>query len=101
MPDPEKYRYIHRMFRKIFQDYSPDVTPKSIDEAVIDLTHTLSLFKGGVTDIGNEIKKRFRERNWRVDAMLNRRVDQPLPGKTRRLPAQTGWPGHHRPHQRP
>jgi DNA polymerase IV len=37
------------------------VTPKSIDEAVIDLTYTLSLFKGGVTDIGNEIKKRFRE----------------------------------------
>jgi DNA polymerase IV len=61
MPDPEKYRYVHRMFRKIFQDYSPDVTPKSIDEAVIDLTHTLELFKGGVTGIGNEIKKRFRE----------------------------------------
>ena len=61
MPDPEKYRYVHRMFRKIFQDYSPDVTPKSIDEAVIDLTHTLELFKGGVTDIGNEIKKRFRQ----------------------------------------
>ena len=49
------------MFRHIFRDYSPDVTPKSIDEAVIDLTDTLCLFKGTVTDIGKDIKKRFRE----------------------------------------
>src|SRR5688572_1659485 len=60
-PDPSKYRSVHLMFRKIFKDYSPDVTPKSIDEAVIDLTHTLSLFKGTVTDIGKEMKKRFRK----------------------------------------
>jgi len=60
-PDPAKYRYVHLLFRKIFKDYSPDVTPKSIDEAVIDLTYTLSLFKGTVTDIGRDIKKRFRK----------------------------------------
>src|ERR671915_589714 len=60
-PDPSKYRFVHLKFRKIFQDYSPDISPKSIDEAVIDLTHTLSLFKGTVVDIGKEIKKRFRE----------------------------------------
>jgi DNA polymerase-4 len=60
-PDPSKYRFVHVKFKKIFEDYSPDVTPKSIDEAVIDLTHTLELFKGTVTDIGKEIKKRFRE----------------------------------------
>ena len=28
-PDPSKYRFVHMQFRKIFQDYSPDVTPKS------------------------------------------------------------------------
>src|SRR5215211_6034798 len=60
-PDPAKYRAVHLMFRKIFQDYSPDVTPKSIDEAVIDLTDTLCLFKGGVVGIAKEIKRRFRE----------------------------------------
>jgi DNA polymerase IV len=60
-PDPPKYRAVHLMFRKIFRDYSPDVTPKSIDEAVIDLTDTLSLFKGSIHDIGRQIKKRFRE----------------------------------------
>jgi nucleotidyltransferase/DNA polymerase involved in DNA repair len=38
------------MFRRIFRDYSPDVTPKSIDEAVIDLTDTLGLFKGSILD---------------------------------------------------
>src|SRR5919199_3851968 len=59
-PDPAKYRYVHLKFRKIFKDYSPDVTPKSIDEAVIDLTDTLCLFKGTVVDIGREIKRRFR-----------------------------------------
>jgi DNA polymerase IV len=59
-PDPPKYRYVHQQFCKIFKDYSPDVTPKSIDEAVIDLTHTLCLFKGTVEDIGKEIKRRFR-----------------------------------------
>jgi DNA polymerase IV len=59
-PDPAKYRYVHMQFRKIFRDYSPDVTPKSIDEAVIDLTDTLCLFKGTVEDIGRQIKRRFR-----------------------------------------
>src|ERR671913_1249458 len=45
-PDPQKYRYVHLMFRRIFQDYSPDVTPKSIDEAVLNITHTPFLFEG-------------------------------------------------------
>src|ERR687893_231924 len=60
-PNPDMYRAVHLLFRRIFRDYSPDVTPKSIDEAVIDLTDTLCLFKGTVTDIGKEIKRRFRE----------------------------------------
>jgi DNA polymerase-4 len=59
-PDPAKYRAVHLIFCKIFRDYSPDVAPKSIDEAVIDLTDTLCLFKGTVVDIGQEIKKRFK-----------------------------------------
>jgi len=39
-PDPAKYRHVHKQFAAIFHDYSPDVTPKSIDEAVIDFTRT-------------------------------------------------------------
>ena len=39
------YSYVHMKFRRIFCDYSPYVTPKSIDEVVIDLTDTLCLYK--------------------------------------------------------
>jgi DNA polymerase-4 len=60
-PDPAKYRAVHLQFRKIFTDYSPDVSPKSIDEAVIDFTDTYALYNRSLTDIGREIKRRFRE----------------------------------------
>jgi DNA polymerase-4 len=60
-PDPPKYRAVHLQFRKIFTDYSPAVSPKSIDEAVIDFTDTYALYKRSLIDIGKEIKRRFRE----------------------------------------
>src|ERR687895_597310 len=60
-PDPAKYRAVHLQFRKIFQDYSPSVTPKSIDEAVIDFTDTYALYNRSLVDIGQEIKRRFRQ----------------------------------------
>ena len=34
-PDPPKYRYIHQQMMKVFETYTPNVEPKSIDEAVI------------------------------------------------------------------
>jgi DNA polymerase IV len=60
-PDPAKYRAVHMQFRKIFTDYSPAVSPKSIDEAVIDFTDTYALYNRSLLDIGREIKRRFRE----------------------------------------
>lgn len=60
-PDPDKYRAVHLQFRKIFLDYSPDVTPKSIDEAVIDFTKVHGLYKKSLVEIGHEIKARFRQ----------------------------------------
>ena len=60
-PDPAKYRAVHVAFKKIFQDYSPDVTPKSIDEAVIDFTDTYALHNRSLVAIGKEIKRRFRQ----------------------------------------
>jgi DNA polymerase IV len=60
-PDPPKYRAVHLQFRTIFQDYSPAVTPQSIDEAVIDFTDTYALYNRTLPDIGREIKRRFRE----------------------------------------
>ncbi|NTU73322.1 hypothetical protein HGB07_04100 [Candidatus Roizmanbacteria bacterium] len=58
-PDPPKYRDVHMKFKKIFMDYSPNVTPKSIDEAVIDFANTPSLSKN-LTDVAYEIKMRMR-----------------------------------------
>jgi DNA polymerase IV len=60
-PDPAKYRAVHLQFRTIFTDYSPAVSPKSIDEAVIDFTDTAALYNRSLTEIGREIKRRFRE----------------------------------------
>ena len=54
MPDPPKYRDVHQKFCKIFKDYSPDVTPKSIDEAVIDFSDVLRL-QPDLVAIGREI----------------------------------------------
>ena len=58
-PDPEMVRDVHRKFRTIFETYSPDVVPKSIDEAVIDFKHT----KYESTDlriVGEEIRWRMK-----------------------------------------
>jgi DNA polymerase IV len=60
-PDPPKYRAVHMQFRNIFKDYSPVVSPKSIDEAVIDFKDTYALYNRTLPDIGREIKRRFRE----------------------------------------
>src|SRR5690349_543729 len=59
-PDPPKVRDVHLKFKKIFKDYSPDVFPKSIDEAVIDFTSLQQRLNRPLTDIGREIKHRMR-----------------------------------------
>jgi DNA polymerase-4 len=60
-PTPSLYRDVHQKFKKIFQQYSPNVTPKSIDEAIIDFTPTYKYFNRPLTEIGMEIKRRFRK----------------------------------------
>lgn len=59
-PDPPKYRDVHLKFKRLFSDYSPSVTPKSIDEAIIDFAGTPAL-QQGLENIGYEIKKRMRQ----------------------------------------
>lgn len=58
-PDPAKYRDVHIKFKRIFETYSPDVTPKSIDEAIIDF-HAVENLKPDLVRIGREIKQRMR-----------------------------------------
>lgn len=58
-PDPPKYRDVHVKFNKIFSSYSPDVVPKSIDEAVIDF-HPVANLKPNLVAIAREIKARMK-----------------------------------------
>jgi DNA polymerase-4 len=62
-PDPVLVRDVHMKFKKIANDYSPDVFPKSIDEVVIDftpITHNLQPTTNPLISIGYEIKQRLR-----------------------------------------
>ncbi len=58
-PDPEKYRDVHLKFCRLFREYSPAVTPKSIDEAVLDFSGTVHL-EHNLIQVGREIKRRVR-----------------------------------------
>ena len=59
-PDAPKYRDVHLKFKKIFQDYSPDVVPKSIDEALINFRPVADLHPD-LIKIAKEIKQRMKD----------------------------------------
>ena len=60
--DPAKYRYVYRKLLVIMQDYSADVTMKSIDEGVINFRHAPeTTSRRGLESIGFEIKQRLRD----------------------------------------
>jgi DNA polymerase-4 len=58
-PDPWKYRNVHLGLRRILSDYTADLTPKSIDEFVLNLEGYPALRKG-MRSIACEIKTRIR-----------------------------------------
>lgn len=61
-PDPEKYFDAHRRFRKILEQYTSNVTPKSIDEFVINFTGSQAVQKGrNLATVGQEIKQRIKD----------------------------------------
>ncbi|MEI6532376.1 MAG: hypothetical protein WCO06_00905 [Candidatus Roizmanbacteria bacterium] len=59
-PDPPKVRDVHIKFRKIFSEYTPNVIPKSIDEAILDFTSIMH-WKIDLVFIAKEIKQRMRK----------------------------------------
>lgn len=72
-PDPAKYREAHKRFKSLLEEYSPDVSPKSIDEFVINMQNspvykcyikgpTLQDHNETMLGIGQEIKDKIRER---------------------------------------
>ncbi len=58
-PDPAKYRDVHTRLKRILRDYSPKVSPKSIDEAVVDFGPAGRMDRD-LRDVGREIKRRLR-----------------------------------------
>lgn len=59
--DPAKYRYVYRKLLSIMEDYSAQVTMKSIDEGIIDFHQATAATKQrGLEAIGHEIKQRLR-----------------------------------------
>lgn len=60
--NPPLYRDAHMRFKRIFRDYSDNVTPLSIDEAVLDFRRMDKLRNGrSLEDIGMEIKQRVHD----------------------------------------
>ena len=61
-PDPRKYREAHRRFKKVLLNYTNQITPKSIDEFIIDFKGSQALQRGrDMKDIGQEIKLKIKQ----------------------------------------
>lgn len=62
MPDPEKYFDAHRRFKKVLLKYTNEVTPKSVDEFVVDFSGSVAVQRGkSLTDVGFEIKEDIKQ----------------------------------------
>lgn len=58
--NPDKYRTYHARIMKILKRYSDEVIPRSIDEAVVDLTSYKNIYPD-VVDVAKKIKQAIRE----------------------------------------
>lgn len=62
MPDPPKYRDAHKRFKKVLLNYTNEITPKSIDEFIIDFRGSRAVQCGrDLVDIGYEIKQDIKK----------------------------------------
>jgi DNA polymerase IV len=61
-PDPEKYFDAHRRFKTVLERYTDSVTPKSIDEFVVDFKGSRAVQKGqSLVDVGYQIKRDIKD----------------------------------------
>lgn len=62
MPDPEKYFDAHRRFRQVLSRYTNNVTPKSVDEFVVDFRGSPAVRNGkSLIEIGYQIKQDIKQ----------------------------------------
>jgi len=61
-PDPEKYFDAHRRFKKVLMNYTDEVTPKSVDEFVVDFKGSRAIQSGlSLVEVGYHIKQDIKE----------------------------------------
>lgn len=61
-PDPEKYFDAHRRFKEVLLRYTNEVTPKSVDEFVVDFRGSRAIQEGvSLTQIGHQIKQDIKQ----------------------------------------
>ena len=61
-PDPDKYFDAHRRFKKVLLNYTSEITPKSVDEFVIDFSGSLAIQKGlALEAVGRQIKQDLKQ----------------------------------------
>ncbi len=56
-----RYVEVSKQIHKIFQNYTPDIEPISIDEAFLDVTGSIGIF-GSAEDIGKKIKSEIKDK---------------------------------------
>lgn len=59
-PDPNKYRAVHLQLRELLRQYTDDVTPKSIDEFVLNLEGAPVMRSKDIFSVAREIKSRIK-----------------------------------------
>lgn len=57
-PDPWKYRVVHLRIRKLLSRYTDKISPKSIDEFVLNFQHS-PYYQKGMVAVAREIKQRI------------------------------------------
>ena len=61
-PDPDKYFDAHRRFRRVLERYTSEVTPKSVDEFVIDFSGSPAIREGlALEEVGRRIKQDIKD----------------------------------------
>ena len=62
MPDPDKYFDAHSRFKKVLLKYTNSVTPKSVDEFVVDFSGSVAVQRGAsLPEIGYRIKQDIKD----------------------------------------
>ncbi len=60
--DPNKYRFIHLQLKQLLSTYTPDITPKSIDEFSLNFSSVIPASEPeSIKIIAQEIKRRIRQ----------------------------------------